>query len=257
MTKKTALIAEDVAQTRVILRGILKRANCEVVKEITDGRKVIPTIEAIKPDIVFLDLDLPGEDGFKVLGDIKSANLHECVWVISASTDDATKSRAMLLGAKGFITKPFNERTIQAAIIKSGGAIGKSSDIVTAIIAEDEPVTRQTMREILGALGCQTAHEFSSGKSVLDYLSITKQLPQITFLDIEMPGGDGLAILRQIKQRQLDTFTVIVTAHSTTDNVKNALGMGADGFVVKPVTRDKLAQILEKYKKQIQGQDNP
>jgi two-component system chemotaxis response regulator CheY len=255
MTKKTALIAEDITQTRVLLRGILKRSNCEVVKEITDGRKVIPAIQSLKPDLVFLDLDLPGEDGFKVLGDIKSANLHDCVWVISASTDEATKSRAMLLGAKGFIAKPFNEKTIQAAIVKSGGAIGKESDIVTAIIAEDEPVTRQAMREILGTVGCQTVGEFFNGKSALDHLTTARDLPQITFLDIEMPDGDGLTILKQIKQRQIDTFTVIVSAHSTVDNVKNALGMGADGFVVKPVTRDKLVQILEKYKKRLHDSD--
>ena len=71
-----------------------------------------------------------------------------------------------------------------------------------------------------------------------------------TFLDsdIEMPDGNGLEVLKHIKDNNIPTFTVMVSAHGTFENVKIAMDAGADGFVVKPYSEKKIEQVIKKYK---------
>jgi len=53
-------------------------------------------------------------------------------------------------------------------------------------------------------------------------------------LDINMPGMSGLDVLRQIRNLYPRTAIVMISASATADNVRTALGNGADGFIVKP-----------------------
>ncbi|MDH5259607.1 MAG: response regulator, partial [Gammaproteobacteria bacterium] len=74
-------------------------------------------------------------------------------------------------------------------------------------------------------------------------------VPDITFLDIEMPDGDGLEVLKYIKDNKVKTFSVMVSAHGTFENVKNAMDSGADGFIVKPYSEKKVVEMIKKYRK--------
>ena len=58
----------------------------------------------------------------------------------------------------------------------------------------------------------------------------------IIFLDIELPDGDGKEIISQINEISPEANVVMVSAHSTVENVKEAIEKGAKGFVVKPFT---------------------
>jgi two-component system chemotaxis response regulator CheY len=71
----------------------------------------------------------------------------------------------------------------------------------------------------------------------------------LLFLDIEMPGISGFETLEKILENTPDQYAIMISAHSTLDNVKKAIELGAMGFVVKPFTVTKVRDLLEKYRK--------
>lgn len=70
--------------------------------------------------------------------------------------------------------------------------------------------------------------------------------PDIMFLDLDMPDIGGMSVLRSLKQKDPSAFIVIVSGESKIDNVKEALKLGAKGFVVKPYSMQKIVAMLEK-----------
>jgi len=74
-----------------------------------------------------------------------------------------------------------------------------------------------------------------------------REHPDIVFLDIRMPGMDGLQALGEMLADNPAAFIVIDSAESTAENVRAALELGAKGFIVKPFNMQKVQGILDNY----------
>lgn len=86
------------------------------------------------------------------------------------------------------------------------------------------------------------AHNASSA-----LLTFSQQLPEMVFLDIELPDGSGLDLLKRFKEQKPDCFVVMVSGVSTLDNVKTSIASGAASFIVKPFTADKILAVLKQF----------
>jgi two-component system cell cycle response regulator DivK len=88
--------------------------------------------------------------------------------------------------------------------------------------------------------------EFAEGLEAI--VSMRTDVPDIIFLDISLPGIDGLEVLRQIRQdHQLRHLPVIaVTAHAMIGDRERFLKAGFDGYVSKPIDFTQVAQIIER-----------
>ena len=115
---------------------------------------------------------------------------------------------------------------------------------ITAMIADDVLEQRELLRITLRQMGCQVVESASDGETAIEKASALK--PDILFLDINMPRRYGLEVLDAI--RGLGIYTVMVTAHSTGENVNAALNKGARAFVVKPYSTLKIKQAIEHYR---------
>ncbi len=82
--------------------------NIEVVGTSVDGYNALEIFKRAKPDVVTLDITLPGIDGLYVLEKMMSINPDSKIIVITALKDKSTGLKAVRLGAKGYIVKPFN-----------------------------------------------------------------------------------------------------------------------------------------------------
>lgn len=78
----------------------------------------------------------------------------------------------------------------------------------------------------------------SSGEQALEL--VEKFHPQIVLLDIKMGTVDGLAVLREIKREHPATKVIMVTAIETTDKIEEAMRLGADNYITKPLSLDYL-----------------
>ncbi|GIU96408.1 MAG: response regulator [Actinomycetota bacterium] len=101
------LLVEDHRSMRDAILMVL-RSEGYAVEEVGDGDAALAAVRANPPDLVFLDLNIPGTDGAEVLRRIKAdpATAHVRVIVVTATGEEG-RAEATALGADGYVTKPF------------------------------------------------------------------------------------------------------------------------------------------------------
>jgi len=110
---KTIMIVDDSAFMRNILRRIINKVTSNVkIIEAKDAKEAVEKYNAEKPDLVLLDIILPGDDGIAALKQMKGAT----VIMVTALGQEATFEDAKNLGAKEYITKPFDEAKVASTI---------------------------------------------------------------------------------------------------------------------------------------------
>ncbi len=104
------LVVEDDRSIQMVLELVLTRmAKCQVLVA-SEGPQGLSMIQEHKPDVVLLDLMLPGMDGFEICERAKAdeATRHIPIVFLTAQPQPASVARAMALGAAGYIVKPFD-----------------------------------------------------------------------------------------------------------------------------------------------------
>ena len=101
---------------------------------------------------------------------------------------------------------------------------------------------------MLSELGLPVAYEASNAADAMQ--AVMSYQPDLLFLDIEMPDKNGIEVLKHIKQAHAGCFVIMVSGHSTFENLRDAMDHGAASFIVKPYTRKKLEQVIKLYQDQ-------
>lgn len=111
-----------------------------------------------------------------------------------------------------------------------------------ALIADDDAVTRALIKTTLD--GNVTVHEITNGNEVMEYYK--KYMPDILFLDIHLPGVEGMDILRDLHFMDRSAYILMLSADSSRENVELSAKNGAKGFLAKPFTKEKLIELVHK-----------
>ena len=109
LAKGTVVIVDDSKLSRKILRSILEDAGYAVIAEATDGEEGIAAYLQFKPDIVTMDITMPNMNGMESLEEILAMDKKAKIVMISAAGQQKKIIEAIKLGAKRFITKPFEK----------------------------------------------------------------------------------------------------------------------------------------------------
>jgi len=110
MNKKRVLIVDDNKELRTLIRMTLEFSNCEI-HETEDGTHAMRLIDVVKPDIIILDIMMPGElDGLDVCKRVKSNSetSNTKVILLSAMGQKIDIERGIAAGAHSYLTKPFS-----------------------------------------------------------------------------------------------------------------------------------------------------
>lgn len=114
-------------------------------------------------------------------------------------------------------------------------------DDITLLYAEDENGIQQTVTEVL-ELYVNNVITASNGQEALELYELYK--PSILLLDINMPYKDGLTALKEIRQKDLKTPVIIMTAHTEKEYLMNAVELYITKYLVKPFDKDSLLDAL-------------
>jgi CheY-like chemotaxis protein len=111
------LLVEDEEQLRRVMKDLLQREGYRVA-EARDGVQALDEVDRFAPDVIILDLNLPGLDGYGVLAQLRSrpATRDIPVMVLTAKGDEDNEVRVFELGADDFVTKPFRARALTARL---------------------------------------------------------------------------------------------------------------------------------------------
>ncbi len=112
LAKGTVVVVDDSKLSRKVLRNMLEEAGYAVIAEATDGEEGIAAYLQFKPDVVTMDITMPNMNGMESLKEILAMDKNAKVVMISAAGQQKKIIEAIKLGAKRFITKPFEEEDV-------------------------------------------------------------------------------------------------------------------------------------------------
>lgn len=114
-----------------------------------------------------------------------------------------------------------------------------------ALVADDMSLSLKLLSRLLREQGLSRIAAAENGRQAV--IQFFRQRPALAFLDIDMPGLDGIDVLKQIKSWSPDTFVCLVSGNATMVNVKVAKTYGVDAFLVKPISGLNLQRVLSLY----------
>jgi len=110
------LVADDDLYVRTLIKkGVGKGFT---VYEVAEGNDVVASYDQYRPDVLFLDIHLPGKEGIEILNEIIKINPYAYVIMLSADSSVQNVQKTIKMGAKGFMAKPFTKEKLMEMIYK-------------------------------------------------------------------------------------------------------------------------------------------
>jgi signal transduction histidine kinase/CheY-like chemotaxis protein len=219
---KQVLIIDDDSDSRLLLTRHVEDCGCRVVA-VDSGEQGLRVGEQVRPDLIVLDLMMPGMDGWDVLKALKANPALSRVPVVVVSIV-AGENRGTILGAVDHLDKPVSREALHALLRRNlGSRKGR------ALVVDDNADARRLLSAYLAEEGLETC-EAVNGADALQRLE--RFDADLVILDLLMPVMDGLAFLGALRRdpRHLHLPVVVVTAKELTS--AEAERLRADASVV-------------------------
>jgi two-component system cell cycle response regulator len=244
---KKILVVEDNELNMKLIDSLLKLGHYETVKA-ADAETGIRLARGHNPDLVLMDIQLPGMDGLHASRIIKTdpelKNIPVVALTAHAMVGD--EDRAREAGCDGYLAKPIDTRTFLQTIAQylhgnnvNGQVEENAQDHIRGhqhkiLIVDDDPLNLELLSQVL----CSEEFEVvlaSDGVEALD--KVVQESPDLILLDIMMPVLDGLEVTRRLKGDPdfAHIPIVLVTGLDDAEHKMKGLEAGANEFLSKPI----------------------
>jgi CheY-like chemotaxis protein len=214
------VIDDDETARELLQRGLEKEEGFEVLQAAGGEAGVKMAREAV-PDVITLDVLMPGMDGWAVLKALKSDPATASIPVVMVSMVD-DKEIGYALGASDYLLKPFDRDRLAEVLRRYKG----KEPPCPVLVVEDDPATREVIRRTLEGDGWQVT-EASNGRVALS--AVSTKVPDLILLDLMMPEMDGFEFVAELRRNEAwkRVPVVVVTAKDLTREDRERL----DGYV--------------------------
>ncbi|WEN14908.1 response regulator [Rhodanobacter sp. AS-Z3] len=259
--QRRLLVVEDDASSRKAIRMALRAHHVEV-DEANCAEDALPKIISQEYDCVVLDLGLPGMSGLQLMEHLSvTMETIPPVVVYSARDLDAGEEAKLRKYAEAIVHKGArsSERLLHevaaflqdvhkpAAVPGSGRASQISLTGQRALLVDDDMRNLFALSKVLRSWGMQVSMA-QDGYKALKALD-DEARPAVVLMDIMMPGMDGYATIKAIRQRaEFASLPIIaVTAKAMAGDREKCIEMGANDYLSKPINIDKLAAVIRTW----------
>jgi diguanylate cyclase (GGDEF)-like protein/PAS domain S-box-containing protein len=221
----------------------------------TSGEKALAIAQhSPQPDLILLDIQMPGMDGYAVLSQLKSnpATADIPVIFVTALAESADEARGLMLGVADYITKPVNPELLRLRVrtqlelrryrkdpMMLDSRHGNPGQPASLLVVDDIP---DNIHELLEALKDDYRIMVArSGAKALELIEGPTP-PDLVLLDIVMPEMDGYEVCRRIKASPVGNRipVIFVTVVDATQDKVRGFNIGAADYIIKPFDIDEV-----------------
>ena len=256
--RQKIFLVDDTEFSLIKTKQILK--DYYTVYTIDSAPKMFELLEKVKPDLILLDINMPGVDGFETIKNLKAEEKYAEIPVIflSGVYDEESIVKGLALGAVDHIIKPYTPEALHASIAKHLNPVTYNDDLIIdndvnarrqSILAVDD--SPSMLRSIHFALHSRyKVHTLQKPENLKKIIEGLK--PDLFLLDYNMPEINGFELVKIIREfaHFKNTPIVFLTSESSPEHLKEAINLGISDYIVKPFNpkklRDKITHCLEK-----------
>ncbi|MBE9580095.1 MAG: response regulator, partial [Proteobacteria bacterium] len=205
-----------------------------------------------------------GISGYDVAEEIHRAEFPALSLIALSSLMDRDAKRCEDAGFGGFLSKPIRreklfqmlerllgegdrEESTEKRIVTQYSVREGMKHSVRILLAEDNPVNQKLAKMMLTKAGYQV-EVANNGQEAVEKYTKAPEAFDLIFMDIQMPEMDGMKATKAIRDRGFDTVPIVaMTAHAMKGDREKCLQEGMDDYIPKPVKRELVFEMLEKW----------
>jgi two-component system response regulator HydG len=235
MGKTNILVVDDLRSIRLTLGGILEDKGHNVVT-VEDGYQAIEAVKKTHFDAIFMDIKMPGINGVQTFREVKKIDPRTAVIMMTAYSVEDLVKEALEEGAYTIVYKPFDIDKIISLIDEL------LCERILILVVDDQFGDRETLKTILEDKGYRVATATDGIEAVK---MVAEKHYNIIFLDIKLPGMDGIETFEQVKKIDPRTVVIMMTGYTAEDLIERAISGGAYTCIHKPFDMEKVLSIVE------------
>jgi DNA-binding response OmpR family regulator len=244
------LVVEDDSPIRAMVSDLLQDEGYAVVQA-SDGFEGLRQLRERRPDLIVLDIMLPGMTGYQFLEQAQEQLERGNIPVLILSAISGQDNDSSSLGVAAWLNKPIDiERFVGAVKGLAGPSEPARRHRPTArprragclLIVEDDYMIRELLVEHLGGEGFETQVAATIDEAMAQ---IELKRPSMIVLDLMLPGRSGWDFLRERSpEPTLASIPVLVISAAPEARLLEAMALGADAFLSKPFDLDVLTTMV-------------
>lgn len=260
------LIIDDSPDNIQILMELLKDEYKVIAA--TDGLKGIALAQREpQPDLILLDIMMPGIDGYEVCKRLKSSELTLNIPVIfiSAMSGSEDNYKGLEFGAADYLKKPVLPEITKARIknhlklkecedrirflkknanAETGNIGTNETGALRLLVVEDNEINLEVMTSQLEGMGYEV-FQASNGEKALTLLA--KNDFDVILTDLDMPVMDGYKLTKQLRKKGSKTPIIAITASDYDLSKKKVIEYGFTDYILKPFSNDTIKRLIQSH----------
>ena len=260
------LVVDDLLPNVKLLEAKLTNEYFEVITA-TDGPAAIELVKSQSPDIVLLDVMMPGMDGFEVCQAIKGdpKSMHIPVVMVTALSDVADRVRGLEAGADDFLTKPVDDTALFARVrslvrlkmlmdewrlreqtSEQFGVLSEETPIMLedatrarVLIVEDNEINARRLRSVLEG----DSHAITLEPSIEAAFDLAKTAEyELVVVNLRLKDQDALRFCSQLRSEEKTRYTpvLLVAEEGDTERLAKAMDLGTNDYLIRPIDENEL-----------------
>ena len=240
MGKINIMVVDDLRSIRLTLGGILEDEGHSVVT-VENGYQAIEAARETHFDAIFMDIKMPGINGVQTFREVRKIDPKAMVIMMTAYSVEDLVKEALEEGAYAIVYKPFDIERIIAIIEEL------LHEKTLIMVVDDQFSDRQTLKVILEDKGYRVAIA-SDGAEAIDM--VKSRHYDIIFLDVRLPGMDGIETFEQVKKIDPEATVIMMTGYTEEDLVRRAISEGAYTCIYKPFDMENVIGLVQEITKE-------